>query len=387
MTRKARERTFGQWWDSDEPSVQASIPELERVGRAVYEAAGASPGDASFLFDTNLDKAIQGDHARGIGKVPGIISAAHAGTLDLRPRIEVLRERGASAVVDGGRRASGRLVCRFAMDLSISKARQHGVGWVGARASGEILTPYITQAVEAGMVAMAMVQSFPSVAPLGGYEPLLGNGPLAFGVPARERDPVILDMSTTQSSASGVLMAAEQGEEITPGLLLDRHGRPTTDARDFPDRETMERLGGGFAVQGTLLPLGGGHKGAGLIFVIGLLSQLLTDTSPPWELFYDLPERGRYGTLLVAVDPEAFDPSGAARDKVDAFIERVTSAPTAEGADTILYPGQRSQQLKRERRAAGIVELPESHYAGMCKLAGGLGIDPPGLATQRKESP
>ena len=386
MTHAARKRTFGQWWDSDEPLIPTSIPDLVRVGRAVYEAAGASAEDAAFLFDTNLDKAVQGDHARGIGKVPGIIAAAQAGRLDLSPRIEVLRERAASAVVDGGPTASGRLVCRFAMALSIAKAREHGVGWVGARASGEILTPYILQAVEAGMVAMAMVQSFPSVAPLGGYEPLLGNGPIAFGVPARDRDPVILDMSTTQSSASGVLMAAEQGEEIAPGLLLDRHGRPSTDARDFPDREVMEKLGGGFAVQGTLLPLGSSHKGAGLVFVIGLLSQLLTDTSPPWELFYDLPERGRYGTLLVAVDPSAFDPSGNAPEKVDAFIERVTGAPRVAGTDAILYPGQRSQQLKRERRAAGVVEVPESHYAGMCKLAAEVGMEAPGIAQHGKES-
>jgi len=197
---------------------------------------------------------------------------------------------------------------------------------------------------------------------------------------------VILDMSTTQSSASGLLMAAEQGERIEPGLLLDRHGRSSTDARDFPDREVMEKIGGGFAVQGTLLPLGGSHKGAGLVFVIGLLSHLLTDTSPPWELFYDLPERGRYGTLLVAVDPEAFDPSGRVLDKVDAFIERVTSAPRREGAEAILYPGQRSQQLKRERRASGVVEIPESHYAGMCELASEFGMDAPGIAPRGTES-
>ncbi|MBW2499538.1 MAG: Ldh family oxidoreductase [Deltaproteobacteria bacterium] len=377
MDRDARTRTFGQWWDSNERFVRASIEDLKRVGAAAYESVGASPGDAIFLFDTNLDKAIQGDHARGLGKLPGLVAAARAGRLDVSPKIEIVRERSATAVVDGGPAASGRLVCRFGMDIAITKAREHGVGWVGARSSGEILTPYVSQAVDAGMVALVMVQSFPSVAPLGGYEPLLGNGPIAFGVPAKDRDPVILDMSTTQSSASGMLMAAEQEEHVARGLLLDQRGEPTTDAQEFPDRELMEKLGGGFAVRGTLLPLGGSHKGAGLVFIVGLLSHLLTDTSPPWELFYDLPERGRYGTILVAVDPTAFDPSGEVLSKVDAFIDRVTSAPRKAGAEEILYPGQRSQQLKRERRESGFVELPESHFEGMCVLARELGIEQP----------
>ena len=96
MGRDARSRTFGQWWDSNEPFVRASIDELTRVGTAAYESAGARPDDALFLFDTNLDKAIQGDHARGLGKLPGLIAAARAGRLDLCPTIEIVRERSAT---------------------------------------------------------------------------------------------------------------------------------------------------------------------------------------------------------------------------------------------------------------------------------------------------
>ena len=181
MMPEARPRTFGQWWDSDESFVRASIEELTRIGSAAYESVGATHEDAVFLLDTNLDKAIQGDHARGLGKLPGLIAAAREGKLDVSPRLEIVRERAATAVVDGGPSASGRLVCRFGMDIAIAKAHEHGVGWVGARSSGEILTPFVSQAVDAGMIALAMVQSFPSVAPLGGYQPLLGNGPIAFG--------------------------------------------------------------------------------------------------------------------------------------------------------------------------------------------------------------
>lgn len=376
----AGSRTYGQWWSSNQPIVRVSIADVERIGRAAYESVGASADDAAFILDMNLDKALQGDHARGLSKVPGLVRFAREGRLDLAPTLRIVREKGATALVDGGPKAAGRLVCRHAMAVAIDKARTHGVGVVGARASGDILTPFVRMAVDAGMVGMALVQSVPTVAPLGGFVPLLGNAPIAFGVPARDRDPVILDMSFTNTSASGVLQAAEQGQTLPPGYLLDRHGEPTTDPGDFPDWELTQRLGGtSLAVHGSLVPLGGGHKGYAMVFVVGLLASLLTATSPPWELYHHLPERGTYGTVLMAVDPAAFDP-GDVLGKVDGFIDRVTGEPRRDDADEILYPGAASQRLKRERRASGFVPVPRADYESFVALAAELGEDPPRVA-------
>lgn len=374
------ERTYGQWWDSTEPRVMVALDEIRRVGSAAYLAAGARRDDVDFLLDVNLDKAIQGDHARGLGKLPGIIAAARSGKLELDPEVDVVRERPASAVLDGGPTGSGRIVCRRAMDLAIDKARSNGIGFVAARSSGEILTPYVNQALDAGMIAIVMVQSVPTVAPLGGKGPLLGNGPMAIGVPADQHDPVILDMSFTQSSSSGVLLAAEQGQQVPEGMVLDEHGHPTVDANDYPDHE-LEAIHGGIHARGTLAPLGGNHKGYAMVFMVGLLTSVLADASPPWELYYHLPERGTYGTLLIAIDPAGFrsDSSAPVGRAVDAFIDMVKGSPRREGVDEILYPGERSQALKRERRAEGVISLPASHHAGLVELAVDLGIEPPAL--------
>jgi L-2-hydroxycarboxylate dehydrogenase (NAD+) len=381
MTTPAdRQRTYGQWWDSSETFVRVSIREIEALCRAAYVSVGASEADAAYLTDTNLDKAIQGDHARGVGRVPGLIAAIRAGKLDVEARTEIVHETGATAIVDGGEKASGRLVARDAMLLAIDKAREFGVGFVGARGTAEILTPLVRLAVDQKMVGMAMVQSVPTVAPLGGYQPLLGNAPMAWGVPTRNREPVILDMAFTQSSASPIMMAAEQGEQIEPGLLLDEHGHPTTDAADFPDWDLTHATGNtGVAVKGSLVPLGNSHKGFAMVFLIGLLSSIMTGTSPPWELYHHLPKRGRYGTLCLAIDLSALDPSGGVLDQVDAFCATVVDAPRKEGVDEILYPGLRSQQLKAERRAADEFAIPQSHYDALAALAREIGHTEPSL--------
>jgi LDH2 family malate/lactate/ureidoglycolate dehydrogenase len=372
-TKDFGERTYGQWWQIDEETVQVPLTPLRAVCLKALTDAGASEADAAFLLDIRLDKALQGDHARGLRGLAGLVRAARKGDISLRPEIRILRETPGTALVEGDPKTPGVFVCRAAMDLAIAKARQNGVGWASARSMAAILTPHVLQATDAGFVGMVLTQSYPTVAPTGGFQPLLGNGPIAFGIPAGDHDPVILDMSMTESSASGVLLAARQGQQVPAGALLDETGEPTTDARAFPAPEHYAT--GVLKVRGTLNPLGGSHKAYAMIFVIGLLSAVLADASPPWERDPDAPsEQWQYGSLHLAVDPAAFLQPDEFRRRVDAFIDRVKSAPKRPGVSEINYPGEGSQRLKRHRRESGALTLPRSHYEEIRALAAEVGL-------------
>ena len=368
-------KTYGQWWDSTEEYVSVPIEPVRRVGLATFEVAGATPEDAAHLLDIVLDKALQGDVVRGFGRLPSLLQSARRGDVDYRPTIQVVREKGATALVDGGPKAAPALVCRFAMDLAMDKAAEYGIGWVGARSHVEILTPVVKRAAARGMIGIVMTQSFPSVAPVGGMGPLLGNAPVAFGIPASGHDPVIVDLSITQTSSTPVANAAAQGQQIPADMILDERGEPTIDATDYPK---LDWNWGSFAPRGSLLPLGGarsGHKGYALVFVVGLLAHLMTDTSPPWELARDLPNPGRYGTLVMALDPSIIMPTDDFTGRVDRFIDRVKATPRKAGVSDILYPGERSQHLQGEGKAAGVVPMPASHYQGLVGLAKELGME------------
>jgi LDH2 family malate/lactate/ureidoglycolate dehydrogenase len=222
-------------------------------------------------------------------------------------------------------------------------------------------------AIDANQIGIVMTQTGPCVAPIGGYTALLGNGPFAAGIPAGRHDPVVLDMSFTQTSASGVLLAAEQGDSVPPGVLLDAQGRPSTDPRDFRavDRGKSPTEARG---DGTLTPLGNNHKGYAMLFLIGLLSSVLSDTSPPWDLAAGSRDGATAGSLMIAIDPHAMgvaDPIGA----VDTFIETVVSAPRRAGVDEILYPGLGSQRLRRARRERGTVDVPVPQLEALVQLA------------------
>ena len=368
-----RQRSSGTWWEVDEEFATVPLDAVRKVCLAGLERAGAQPEDAQFVFNSYLDKTLQGDHARGIVRVPGLVREALRGEVNLRARLQILQDKGATALVRGERHDLHRLVCKYAMELAVQKAQAHGVGWVGAQAPGEVLGAYVKVAVSAGMVGFATTQSYALVAPTGGYEPLLGNGPFAFGIPASGHDPVILDMSTTTTSASGVFLAARQGQQVPGGMVFDAKGNPTTNAADFPDPDALRQ--GRQAARGSLVPLGNSPKSYALIFVLGLLTSVLTDSSAPWDVGNKSgPGEGRSGTILAAIDPAAFLSAGEVGKRVDGYIDKVKASAKRPGVTEILYPGEGSQRLQRERRQAGQIAIPASQYQSLAALAKEIGL-------------
>ena len=370
------EKTYGQWWESSEEQVTVRLSAVENVGMAALREAGASEEDAAFLLSMAVAKALQGDYVRGLGSIRRHVTAAQNGSVDMNPVIEHLADKGAMALVDGGPKAQDALVCRYAIDLACDKAREFGVGWVSARSSGGSLAPFMKRAAARDMAAMVFIQArFPVVAPTGGSSPMLGNAPVGFAIPAGRHDPVIVDMSITQTSASPVADAARQGKPVASDMILDASGQPTTDTSNFLKPDYQGPL---FVPQGSILPLGGarsGHKGYALVFFVGLLSYLMTDTTPPWDLALDSDKDGQPGTMFLAMDPSNIMPIDRFKEQVDEFIDHITASPRKEGVDQILYPGQRSQLLQRQGRERDSVTMPASQYHDLSALAKELGMD------------
>ena len=69
-------------------------------------------------------------------------------------------------------------------------------------------------------------------------------------------------------------------------------------------------------------------------------------------------------------------PLPAFKARVDDFIDGVKGAPRRQGVDEVLYPGEKSQRLRRERERAGAVALPESHVKALDAFAAEIGEKP-----------
>ena len=101
-------------------------------------------------------------------------------------------------------------------------------------------------------------------------------------------------MATTVASYGKVKMAAERGETMPEGWMIDVEGNPLTD----PKR----------ADEGFLLPIGG-YKGYGLALIFGLLAGTLNGAAMGRDVIDFNKDQGTLtntGQFIIALDIKAF---------------------------------------------------------------------------------
>jgi LDH2 family malate/lactate/ureidoglycolate dehydrogenase len=91
------------------------------------------------------------------------------------------------------------VVATRAVNLAISKARTHGVGWVVCRRSNHFGAAgfWAQKAMEAGMLGFAFTNTAPFMVPTGGLTRAVGTNPICCFAPGTGGDSFQLDMATT----------------------------------------------------------------------------------------------------------------------------------------------------------------------------------------------
>jgi uncharacterized oxidoreductase len=243
------------------------------------------------------------------------------------------------------------------MDLAMAKARATGVGAVTMFQCNHIgrLGEFVEQAARAGCIGIVMYGSGGSRAgnafPPGGAERILGTNPMAFGAPAGDAAPLVIDFATTVVAEGKIQVARSKGESVPPGCIVDRQGRPTTQPADFYDG-------------GSLLHFGG-HKGYALSLLTCLLGGLSgAFTLDPWRMS---------GVFIQAIDVAAFQCPESYQAAAAAFLDGVRAVPRAEGVSEILVPGDPEVRSRAHRRTHGI-EVPDTIWSQIQQCAAKLGV-------------
>ncbi|MBW8267973.1 Ldh family oxidoreductase [Caldovatus aquaticus] len=335
---------------------------LRRFIAGVLAAAGVPEEDAGIVAGLMAEADLIGADGHGVFRLPQYVRRIRAGGINLRPRIRIVAERPASALVDGDN-GLGHLAVRVAAQTAIAKARSQGVAWCGVR-NGNHAGPaslYARMALAHDMIGLYLaVGSANHLPPWGGLELLLSTNPIAVAVPAGEEPPVVLDMATTVAAYGKVKTRAQRGEPMPEGWMVDREGRPLTDPRR--------------AAEGLLLPIGG-YKGYGLALVFGLLAGTLNGAAMGREVVdfnADDTTPTNTGQAILAIDIAAFGEVAAFKRRVDALVRDIRGSARLPGVERIWLPGEQSH-LRREERAARGVPIPPPLRAELDRLADALG--------------
>jgi len=340
-----------------------SYEELSDFIARCLVAVGVNQSDATKTAELMARADLIGQDGHGVFRLPQYVKRIQAGGINIAPDIKVIEERTATAVVDGDN-ALGHLVMSHATELAMQKAAKTGVAWVGSRFSNHAgpASLYAMMPLREDMIGLYVaVGSANHLPPWGGTEMLLSTNPIAVAVPSANNPPVVLDMATTVAAYGKVKTAAQRGETMPEGWMIDRQGQPLTD----PAR----------ASDGFLLPIGG-PKGYGLSLIFGILAGTLNGASFGRDVVdfnADSETVTNTGQFVIALDIKAFTDVDKFKQGIDEIYQQMKSSPLLPGYDEIRLPGERLAAVTKARTESGIpvaAQLRESLSA----LADKLGV-------------
>ena len=339
--------------------------DLETFVARTYVAVGIAGDEARRIAELQVRADLHGADGHGVFRLPQYVRRIKGGAVNIKPDIRVEREAPGMALINGDN-GMGHLVMRFATEKAIEKAKTVGVAWVGVKWSNHAgpASLYASMPIANDMIGLYLaVGNANHLAAWGGLDMLLSTNPIAVGVPAGIEPPIVLDMATTVAAYGKVKTAAQRGETMPEGWMIDRLGQPLTD----PKR----------AGEGLLLPIGG-YKGYGLALVFGLLAGTLNGAAMGRDVVdfnNDDTTPTNTGHVIVAINIAMFRPLAEFKASVDELIRDIRNSQRLPGVDAIRLPGEQSHAKREEREKLGI-PLPVPLLKNLNQLAADLGIPP-----------
>ncbi|MDO8686572.1 MAG: Ldh family oxidoreductase, partial [Clostridiales bacterium] len=226
------------------------------------------------------------------------------------------------------------------------------------------LGAYVQKLADKGMFALATANSSKHghmVTPWGGMEGRLATNPIAYAVPAKDRLPIVMDMSTSMIAEGKIRILMQQSKPLPEGCVLDAQGNPTTDPKAFYGPP-----------KGTILPFGYnlGYKGFGLSLLVEILSSTLAGipVTPDGQ-------KDEYinGICIIAINLDAFTAEEHFKTITNDLCKYVTSSPAAPGNNEVLMPGTLDFRMREKRLNEGI-PVPEETWKQIVETAKRVGL-------------
>ncbi|WP_025127249.1 Ldh family oxidoreductase [Pseudomonas sp. PH1b] len=313
--------------------MRYSPEQAHRLAQRLAVRAGASLAVADSLAAATVAAELAGRPALGFCHLLDYLGALRCGRIaaTVEPRLEfpapaLIRLDALGGIAQLGFDRAFDELCHRANHYGISLLAQHN-----SYTAGE-LGYYTRRLANAGLVCFAATNG-PALMGTGHCrEAVYCTNPLSFAAPVSGDSALVIDQASSATAFVNLRQAAEDGTPIPPDWALDRHGRPTTDARE--------------AINGLLLAFGGA-RGANIALMVEVLAAGLTGAH--WSLdapsFTDGSQSPGAGLLIIALQPQLLAQDFTTRlgEQLQRLAEkgihvpgRQAGSPDIELADTLL---------------------------------------------------
>ena len=318
---------------------------LQKITADIFQAGDVPSDEAAIIAELLVASNLAGHESHGVIRIPQYIGLIASGLIQPGAPMEIERESPSHALINGNW-GFGHVIARKAMSLAIEKAKSSTISAISVYNCNHIgrIGSYPMMAAEAGMVGITIVNAGGTalyVAPFGGRDGRLATNPIAIATPTRDRQPMLLDITSSVVAQGKIRVALNRGDSVPLGWLINSEGEPTSNPQDLMA-----------SPPGALLPLGGivGHKGYALALMIDILGGALSSAGCSGSGNTRL----QNGILMIVLDIANFTPLDDFYDHVDGLVAHVKASPTAPGFEEILTPGEIEARQTERRLREGI---------------------------------
>lgn len=337
--------------------------ELLQFVHSILCAAGVSNAEAEIVSQVLVWCDLVGRYTQGVIRIPIFLRRFKLALIQSPCHPELIQKSEAICLIDGNN-GFGQYLGFMAMSKAIEMADRCGIGMVGVSRSNHFSANayYVQMAAERNKIGLAFTNGFPRTAPHGGISATLGTNPLGFAAPTRNKESILVDLSTGASSGSMIRQAIVEKRNIPEGILIDQAGNPVVDPLQ--------------AEGCTILPFGGA-KGFCLSLMVEILSGLITGAGISHEVestYKNFEKSSNSGHLFIAIDiPRVMGDMEVYYKKMDTLISFIKGAQRQNEVEEILLPGETRWRHYNQQLIEGI-ELNIETVKSLDKIANELSI-------------
>ncbi len=343
--------------------MNIEITELKKMVKQTFAAAGMNEENAECMAEVMVTAEARGVYSHGVKLIPQYLRYIANDFMKPNPEIRILKETDGILVIDGGS-GLGAIVMSKATDLLVEKSRKTGAASLCVVNTGHFGAGayYVEKAANQGQIAFLYANTPKSAVPFGGTGRYLGTNPYSFSAPAGKYGTITLDMATTETAASKLSAALQEGKEVKLGCGVDADGNPTTDPKAI--------------LQGGSLCHFGGVKGYGIAFMIDVVAGVLTGAeykASELDMFGNSHDKPNVGFFMSLTDIEHLMPLANFTARAEDLIRDIKMVKPAPGFKEVCFPGEiENSNMLRSLRDG--VNVHDAAYQNFVEAARHLGL-------------
>lgn len=301
---------------------------------------GLPKQDSKIIADALVWANLRGVDSHGVLRIPGYLARVDSGLNNPKPKMRVVSETGAAAVLEADR-AFGQVALSRATNIALEKAELQGIGLCFVRQTTHMgaIGYFSLKISEKGMAGIIFNVSRPNMAYPDTRSAGVATSPITIAVPGSKHAPLMLDMATATQSMGKIQLARDTGDKLGNDWAIDADGNPTTDPLKAKIPTSL-----------------GGYKGGGLALMFECLASLAIG-NPLIAPFLEGAKNGKIhmqNGVVIAINLSKFGDISVYTREVDRLAAAIKGLPKASGVKEVLVPGERGDAHLLKRQSSGI---------------------------------